>query len=133
MPGGKSRRMKEGKSEGKRTKKSRRSKGKKRLRSVGAVLALVRSLPQLRLLGLARCGLTDKWCAQLLLRSPPSPSSTADVDTVTGGDSGDNEAAHVHAVDSTDVEAGEGRPRVALLLCLNGLSEEAQASVKSAF
>lgn len=130
--GGKSRRMKEGKSEGKRTKKSRGSKGKKRLRSVGAVLALVRSLPQLRLLGLARCGLTEKWCAQLLQRSPPSASSTADVDTVTGGDGGDNEAAHVPAVDSTDTEAGEGRPRVALLLCLNGLSEEAQSSAKSA-
>jgi hypothetical protein len=109
---GKGRKKSKGKGKGKGMGKGK-SKGKRRMRSVDGVLALVQSLPRLRLLGLARCGLTDRWCSHVAQRSS-SPTAHTGASPLSDPPSG--------------VEDGDA-PRVALLLSLNGLSEE---SIESA-
>ncbi len=99
--------------------KRRKQKRKKELKSVNGIVALVQAVPSLRRLGLARCGLREKWSAQMARQCAEALQKNAS-EVIEG------------TTESVQTETLGRETGLSLLLRLNGLSVQQQTDAEAA-
>ena len=86
---------------------------------MNGIVALVQAVPSLRRLGLARCGLREKWSAQMARQCAEALQKTAS-EVIEG------------TTESVQTETLGGETGLSLLLRLNGLSVQQETDAEAA-